>query len=143
MDRPAEYFSSGIAVPTLECHVHIHESSIRNRCDGKRDRVRTKDLLELVFRESARLLRLRQRRLRSSKIFYAFFKFLPIDRSTFVKTGILNCRRRGDCQQFCPPEMVLGEAVGLRVSDRQKTQVLSGRDQRNAEPRAQMIMSFE
>ena len=136
IDRPAEYFFPGVPVPTLECSVYIHEPSFRHRCDGERDRARTKDLLEPV-------LRLHQRRLRSSKIFYPLFKFLPINRSPFVKTGILDCRCRRDCQQFRPTEMVLREAVGLRMPDRQKTQVLSGRHQRNAQPGAQMIMSFE
>ncbi len=65
-------------------------------------------------------LRLHQRRLRSSKIFYPLFKFLPINRSPFVETGILDCRRRGDGQQFRPAEMVLREAVGLRVPDDRK-----------------------
>src|SRR5216684_5950368 len=136
MDRAAEYLGPGITVPTLECGVHIHEPSVRNRCDGERDRARMKDLLEPV-------LRLHQRRLRSSKIFDTLFKFLSINRSPFVKTGILDCCRRRDCQQFRPTEMVSREAVGLRMPDRQKTQVLSGRHQRNAEPGAQMIMSFE
>jgi hypothetical protein len=39
-----------------------------------------------------------QRRLRSPKIFYPLFKFLPINRSPFVETGILDCRRHGDCK---------------------------------------------
>src|SRR5580698_8961305 len=121
MDRAAEYFCPGISVATLECRVYIHEPPIRNRRDGEGDRARPKDLLEPIFRDSAALLRLHQRRLRSSKIFYSLFKFLPINGSTFVETGILDCRRRGDCQQFCPPQMVLREAVGLRMPDRQKT----------------------
>ena len=63
IDRPAEYFFPGVPVPTLECGVYIDEPSICHLCDGERDRARTKDLLEPV-------LRLHQRRLRSSKIFY-------------------------------------------------------------------------
>src|SRR4029077_12094956 len=43
MDRPAEYFGPGIAVPAFECGVYIDEPSIRHSCDGERDRARTKD----------------------------------------------------------------------------------------------------
>src|SRR5579863_6288884 len=143
MDRPADDFRTGITVPAFERGVYIDEPSIRHRCDGERNRTRTKDLLEPVLRESAPVLRLHQRRLRSSKIFYPLFKLLPINRSAFVETGILDCCGGGNGQQFRPAKMVLREAVGLRVTYRQKTQILPGRDQRDAEPGAKMIMSFK
>src|SRR6266849_2585709 len=143
MDGAAEHFCPGIAVPVLECCVYIQEPPFRQRCDGERNWARTKDLLELLLRDSAPFLRLQQRGLGLAKILYASFQFLAINLCAFVKTGVLDCRRRGNCQQFCPPDMVLSEAVGLRVADGKKSQVPPGRDQRNAQPGAQMCMSLE
>src|ERR1700733_3106107 len=78
-----------------------------------------------------------------AKVLEPFFQFLPINRSSLVQTGVLNCCRSGDCQQFCLTEMVLSEAVGFCVTDRKKSQVLPGCDQRRAEPGAQVGVSLE
>src|SRR6266700_4905555 len=98
MDGAAEHFCPGIAVPLLERGIYIQEPTFRQCCDGERNWARTKDLLELLLRDSAAFLRLQQRSLGLAQVLYASFQFLAINLCAFVKTGILNCRRRGNCQ---------------------------------------------
>src|SRR6266404_3345087 len=98
MDGAAEHFCPGIAVALLERCVYIQEPSFRQCCDGEGNWARTKDLLELLLRESASFLRLHQGGLGLAKVLYASFQFLPINLCALVKTGILNCRRSGNRQ---------------------------------------------